>query len=113
MTYWLLNLGFTLVAAAVAASYALFTRHRGGGRSRKYWAVAVAITIVLLCALTAVFDNLMIAAGLFDYSSEQISGWRIGAAPVEDFLYVLAAALLLPALWQLMAAKSSGSRRRD
>ncbi len=108
MTYWLLNLGFTLVAAAVAASYAISLRRPKGGGSRKYWAIAVALTAVLLCALTAVFDNLMIAAGLFNYSSEQISGWRIGAAPVEDFLYVLAAALLLPALWHLLAAKSSG-----
>ncbi|GAB3523789.1 lycopene cyclase domain-containing protein [Arthrobacter monumenti] len=111
MTYWLLNLGFTLVAATVAASYILSVRRRGG-RTIKSWGIAVAVTLVLLCVLTAVFDNLMIAAGFFSYSSEQISGWRIGAAPVEDFLYVLAAALLLPALWQLMAAKP-GSRRRE
>lgn len=111
MTYWLLNLGFTLVAATVAASYALSLRRRNGERTLKHWGMAVAVTLVLLCALTAVFDNLMIAAGLFSYSSEQISGWRIGAAPVEDFLYVLAAALLLPALWQLMAAKPAGRRR--
>lgn len=111
MTYWLLNLGFTLVAATVAASYILSVR-RQGGRIIRSWGIAVAVTVVLLCALTAVFDNLMIAAGFFSYSSEQISGWRIGAAPVEDFLYVLAAALLLPALWQLMAVKP-GSRRRE
>lgn len=111
MTYWLLNLGFTLVAATVAASYILSVRRRNSGSGLKQWGIAVAVTLVLLCVLTAVFDNLMIAAGFFSYSSEQISGWRIGAAPVEDFLYVQAAALLLPALWQLMAAKSGGRRR--
>src|SRR5699024_367998 len=31
-----------------------------------------------------------------------ISGVRIGKAPVEDFAYPLAGAMLLPALWQLL-----------
>lgn len=111
MTYWLLNLGFAFTAAAVAAAFVLSARRRGGISRRKHWGAAVAATAGLLCLLTAVFDNLMIAAGFFEYSSAQISGWRVGAAPVEDFLYVLAAALLLPALWQLLAAKSRVRRR--
>lgn len=98
MTYWLLNLCFLLVAAAVALIAAL--RTTPGGRRRRY--VAVTLTAAVLCVLTAVFDNLMIAAGLFEYHAAQTSGWAIGAAPVEDFAYVIAAALLLPALWQLL-----------
>lgn len=130
MTYWVLNLAFVLAAIVMAAIFTVAARKRSserrqsgerqpsserglsGKRPRNHrpatMATAVAVTFGLLCLLTAIFDNVMIAAGLFEYSAEQISGWRIGAAPVEDFLYVLAAAALLPALWRLLAAKSPG-----
>ncbi|WP_251438694.1 lycopene cyclase domain-containing protein [Microbacterium sp. USTB-Y] len=62
---------------------------------------ALLATIVLLVALTVVFDSLMIAAGLFTYDPERISGIRIGLAPIEDLAYPLAAALLGTALWSL------------
>ena len=41
------------------------------------------------------------------YDDERISGVRIGLAPLEDFAYPLAAAILLPALWVALR------RRRD
>ena len=56
---------------------------------------------VALLVLTAVFDNVMIAAGLFTYPSEHLSGLRVGLAPIEDFSYPLAAAFLVPAVWTL------------
>lgn len=91
MSYLILCACFLLAAIVVA----LIVRHRDSAPS--FGAVAVAAVIVL--ALTAVFDNLMIAAGLFAYSDAHISGIRIGAAPIEDFTYPLAAVILLPALW--------------
>ncbi|GLB67687.1 lycopene cyclase domain-containing protein [Arthrobacter mangrovi] len=109
MTYWLLNAAFLAAAAAVALA-AVLVRHRrrtpaGTGARRPHTAgAAVVLTLLALCVLTAVFDNIMIAAGLFEYSAEHTSGWRIGLAPLEDFAYVLAAALLLPALWTLLPA---------
>ncbi|MCW2135168.1 lycopene cyclase domain-containing protein [Arthrobacter sp. VKM Ac-2550] len=129
MTYLLLNLGFLALAAAVALVAALVRRRRVGEsrqanqpaanqhgvgqrpvhRPRKVVA-AVVLSFLALCVLTAVFDNLMIAAGLFKYSPEHTSGWRIGLAPLEDFAYVLAAAVLLPAVWSLLPA---GKRSRD
>lgn len=122
MTYLLLNLGFLAVAAAVALLAALVHRRRAGesqanqrpvsqrlvGRPRKVVA-AVVLSFLALCVLTAVFDNLMIAAGLFEYSAEHTSGWRVGLAPLEDFAYVLAAAVLLPTVWTLLPA-GKGSR---
>ena len=99
MTYWLLNAVFLAAAAAVALAAALVKARR----PRKAGA-AVVLTLLALCVLTVVFDNIMIAAGLFEYSAEHTSGWRIGLAPLEDFAYVLAAALLLPALWTLLPA---------
>src|SRR5690606_18214826 len=91
MSYLILCAGFLLAAIVVA----MIVRRRDTAPS--LGATAVAAVIVL--ALTAVFDNVMIAAGLFAYSDAHISGIRIGAAPIEDFAYPLAAVILLPALW--------------
>ena len=108
MTYWALNAVF-LVPAAVVLVLAMVRRGRRAaaktGESlpgRKGLAAALGITAVVLLVLTAVFDNVMIAAGLFWYNPERISGAFIGSAPLEDFAYALAAVLLLPALWMLL-----------
>ena len=58
--------------------------------------------------LTAVFDNVMIHAGLFWYDPATTSGLRLGAAPVEDFSYAIAASLALPGLWLLLERKPAG-----
>jgi lycopene cyclase domain-containing protein len=113
VTYWALNAVF-LVPAAVVLVLAMVRRGRrtDQGRreqvpepavsGRKGLAAALGITAVVLLVLTAVFDNVMISAGLFWYNPERISGAFIGSAPLEDFAYALAAVLLLPALWMLL-----------
>ena len=101
MSYVLLCLAF-LAAAAVLA---LTVRRR----ERMPALSAITIAAAVLVVLTAVFDNVMIAVGLFDYSSAHISGVRIGRAPLEDFAYPLAAVILLPALWSALP----GRDRRD
>ena len=63
------------------------------------------ICFAVLAALTVVFDNLMIAAGFFDYGDGHITGLRIGLVPVEDLAYPLAGLLLLPALWWGLAER--------
>ncbi|MEL5990489.1 lycopene cyclase domain-containing protein [Microbacterium phosphatis] len=109
MTYLLLCAAFLAVALVAAAVLHRATRRRGG-RGISFAATAVAAAV--LVALTAVFDNVMIAAGLFAYDDAHISGIRIGAAPIEDFAYPLAAAILLPAIWaRLRAADPTGERR--
>lgn len=104
MTYPLLALAFLAAAAAVAVAARAAAGRRSGARSAGPLAVALATVALLL--LTAVFDTIMIASGLFAYSDAHISGLRIGLAPVEDFAYPLAAVVLLPALWTFL-----GSRR--
>ena len=64
-------------------------------------APALGATAAVLLVLTAVFDNLMIASGLFDYGQASLLGIRVGLAPIEDFSYPLAAVLFMPALWWL------------
>lgn len=96
MTYLLIVLPFVALTAVVV----LLTASRPGF-GRRMTASAIAAGILIL--LTAVFDNLMIAAGLFTYPDGLISGMRVGLAPIEDFAYPLCAAFLVPAVFVLLA----------
>lgn len=95
-TYLWLSLPFVLGAAALAVIGALASRRR------RQHLLAVGLSILVLFALTAVFDSLMIAAGFFDYDDARTLGIRIGLAPLEDFGYPLVCALALPALWAIL-----------
>ncbi len=109
MTYWALNAVFLLPALAVGVAAALLLK----GRRRKAALAAAGGAAVVVLVLTAVFDNIMIAAGLFSYAPNLISGLSVGLAPLEDFAHSVAAALLLPALWILLgehARKRGGER---
>ncbi|WP_433875509.1 lycopene cyclase domain-containing protein [Sinomonas atrocyanea] len=110
MSYLLLDLVFLAAAAGLAGL--LSARRRGarpGARRRSLAWVPPLVAGVALLALTAVFDNVMIAVGLFSYASAALSGLAVGLAPLEDFAYPLAAAALLPALWvRLSRAERTG-----
>ena len=94
MSYWALNAIFLAMVGCVALTAAL-------ARRSPRWS-AVALTGVLVLVLTAVFDNVMIALGLFGYNPANISGAFVGLAPLEDFSYAIAAVVLLPTLWHLL-----------
>lgn len=91
MTYWLLNLPFLAVAALAGILAA----------RRLSWPV-IGVTAAVLLVMTAIFDNVMIGAGLVAYEPSLISGAFLGIAPVEDFAYALAAIIALPSLWVLL-----------
>lgn len=101
MTYWALNAVFLAVVAVVAVLAVV------RGRSPR-WRALLASALILL-AMTAVFDNIMIGVGLVAYDADRISGQFIGIAPLEDFAYAIAAVVMLPALWCLLPA----SRKKD
>jgi lycopene cyclase domain-containing protein len=101
MTYWALNAPFLGFAALVALS-AILAR-----RSPVWRAVGLAALGVLL--LTAVFDNVLVGAGIVGYNATRISGAFVGVAPLEDFSYAIAAALLLPSLWGLLAPRPAST----
>jgi small toxic polypeptide LdrA/B/C/D len=103
MTYLQVAVCFLLIAIAGAVVLTLASRRRGPRLA------AVLITVVVLLVLTAVFDTVMIASGLFHYAADPLLGVHIGLAPLEDFAYPLAGALLLPALWTALRARR-GSR---
>ncbi|MDH2416245.1 lycopene cyclase domain-containing protein [Nocardioides sp. CER19] len=97
MSYATLALPFVGAAALVLLVAAV--RRRPGRR----WWLATGVTVVALLALTIVFDNVMIAAGLFRFDDAQLTGVRLGRAPLEDLAWPLAAALGLPALALLVS----------
>jgi lycopene cyclase domain-containing protein len=103
MTYWMLNAGF-LAGVAVIAVLAV-----AKARRRMPW-VAVVITFGVVALLTAVFDNILIAVGIIAYDPALSSGILLGRAPIEDFSYALAAAVLLPSLWILLPPGRSARR---
>ena len=88
MSYLELNAIFLAIAAIPAL---LVLRGR-------QWFTALKVLAPML-VLTAIFDNLIIATGIVDYDSENISGIKIGVAPIEDFAYTIAAVLLITTIW--------------
>lgn len=99
MTYALLIVPFaavTLVMTLLTRTRPRFGRRMGSS----------ALAALVLALLTAVFDNLMIAAGLFTYPTEHLSGLRVGLAPLEDFSYPVCAAFFVPAVFVLTAREA-------
>ena len=101
MTYWDVNFIFLGIAALVLLVAVVLRRPR-----LMFWGALGAATL-LLFVLTAIFDNLMIAAGIMTYTDQNISGVQVGLAPLEDFAYPLAGVLLLPGLWLLLGGRIS------
>ena len=98
MSYLLLVAGLLAVAIVLRAAGEAAARRRGHGIPLRPTVLAGLVLIVL----TLVFDNVMIAAGLFTYADAHISGPRIGLVPIEDLSYPLALAIALPGVWQLI-----------
>lgn len=101
MNFAQLNAIFLAVAAVVFLAGLWRSRSKGG------MVVATAATVVVLLVLTVIFDNVMIASGLFDYAGHTLNGLRVGLAPIEDFAYPLGGALLLSGLWILFISKGT------
>ncbi|GAB3268268.1 hypothetical protein GCM10027449_01460 [Sinomonas notoginsengisoli] len=108
MSYLALDVVF--LAAAIALTVLASMRRRtqpttpqGLQRGQRLRPVPILVSGLVLVALTAVFDNAMIASGLFGYAPHALSGIALGLVPVEDVAYPVAAAFLIPALWHRLA----------
>jgi lycopene cyclase domain-containing protein len=99
MTYLLLNAVF-LAGVALLAVATMVARRAPRWR-------AVGLAAIPLLILTAVFDNVLVGVGVVAYNPAPMSGVRLGFAPIEDFAYAIAAVVLLPCLWSLLAPRSA------
>ena len=68
---------------------------------------AVAITVPILLAMTAVFDSLIINMGIVEYNKSHILGVYVWKAPIEDFGYIVASVILVGLLWEYYDKKIS------
>ena len=106
-TYALLALPFFAVVAVVGviAGVVAARRARAAGRSvsrgRRIALGTGLVAGVALLVMTIVFDNVIVTLRVVAYDPSRISGATIGAIPVEDLAYSIAAVVLLPALWVL------------
>lgn len=105
--YALLALPFFAVVAVVAvvAGVVAARRARAAGRSARNGRRAAVVTGIVagvaLLVMTIVFDNVIVTLRIVAYEPALISGAKIGAIPVEDLAYSIAAIVLLPSLWVL------------
>jgi lycopene cyclase domain-containing protein len=104
MTYALIIIPFALLTLVVT----LLSMTQPGMKQRM---LASTISAAILVALTAIFDNVIISAGLVAYPEGTSSGIRIGVAPIEDFSYAICAAYLVPAVYVLLPKARSGAPR--
>ena len=88
-TYIVLNTVYLVVVLAILKWRGLLV-----------WNRSVVVTLCILTACTAVFDSLIIAAGIVDYDTTKLLGMYIGTAPIEYFIYALLAVAIVPALWK-------------
>lgn len=91
MTYGEMNLIFLVVAGI--ATWIIKSR---------FQCFTTPIVILPMLVLTAVFDNLIILAGIVDYDTTKLMGIYVGVVPIEDFAYTVVAVLLVPAIWKAM-----------
>ena len=69
------------------------------------------ITLVVLLVLTAVFDSIIVWAGIVGYDPQKILGLYVGFAPIEDFFYAILAVIIVPALWNLFDTKKESETK--
>jgi len=91
MTYGDLN--FIFLSIAVIATWIIKSRFR---------CFTTPVVALPMLVLTAIFDNLIVAAGIVGYDESKLLGVRIGVIPIEDFAYTVVAILLVPTIWKAM-----------
>ncbi|GAA1690594.1 hypothetical protein GCM10009808_04440 [Microbacterium sediminicola] len=106
MTYALTIIPFALITISVV----WISSRRPRMRERM---AASGVAAIILVVLTAIFDNVMIGAGLVVYPEGVSSGILIGVAPIEDFSYAICAAFLMPAIFALLPEGRAHARSID
>ncbi|WP_062210324.1 lycopene cyclase domain-containing protein [Demequina oxidasica] len=66
---------------------------------RRHPARPLLLTGLVLVALTAVFDNVIVGLDIVGYDDQLISGIRLWHAPIEDFAYAIGAVMVIPTVW--------------
>jgi len=119
--YALLAVPFFAAVAAVAVAAGIVAARRARARARARRAasgrrIALVTGLVAgaaLLVMTIVFDNVIVTLRIVAYDPALISGAKIGAIPVEDLAYSIAAIVLLPSLWVLFDRPTRPSQEEE
>jgi lycopene cyclase domain-containing protein len=101
MTYVVLSVVVLAIIAAVTVPVL-----------RRFPKRPLVLTALVLIALTAVFDNVIVSSGIVDYDEDLIWGVRVPVAPIEDFAYTIGAVMLVPALWTWLGRWGTGKEEQ-
>ncbi|HMT39630.1 MAG TPA: lycopene cyclase domain-containing protein [Candidatus Saccharibacteria bacterium] len=86
----------TLSISLVIVSILLFIRLRLKLINPK---VLIALSLIML-VMMLIFNTYLTKLPIVIYNSNYISGLKIGTIPIEDFGYLIAVIILLPALYE-------------
>ena len=89
-TYLLMGLPF-IITALLIDWFLLKTRVI---TSKQCW-----IVMALLIIMTALFDQFLAGFPIVLYDESKILGIFVGSAPIEDFMYTIAAVIGLGSIW--------------
>ena len=98
-TYLALNLFFLLTLL-------LFLPKKLSKPGKAFW-----ITMVVVLALTAIFDPIIIALDIVGYDTTKLLGLYIFGAPIEDFFYAVYAVCLVPLVWNKLGERHAANAR--
>lgn len=98
-TYLVLNLFFLLTLL-------LFLPKKLSKPGKAFW-----ITMVVVVALTAIFDPIIIALDIVGYDTTKLLGIYIFGAPIEDFFYAIYAVCLVPLVWNKLGERHVANAR--
>ena len=73
----------------------------------------IVVTLAVLVALTAIFDNVIVGLDIVGYDDSLLAGLRVPYAPIEDFAYAVGAVVIVPALWRLFARLAPAPKEAD
>ena len=91
MSYGELN--FIFIAISIVATWIIKSKFR---------CFTTPVVALPMLVLTAVFDNLIILAGIVDYDQTKLLGINVGVVPIEDFAYTVVAIVLVPTIWKAL-----------
>jgi len=94
MNYLALNVVFMLLALVILN---LIVR-------KSPWKL-IGWTLLGMCLVTFIFDNVIVGLGIVDYDLTKISGVLLGLVPIEDFAYTIVSVLAVSSIWHLMTRK--------
>ena len=90
-------IGFVYIVLAIAAGRLYRIKHRR----------AALAAFIVVAIMTLHFEPIMIHLGLYQHDATKLLGPEIRSIPIEDFLYVLFAAIAVPSLWDRFSEKRS------